>query len=238
MNAKTYYDDVIKNVPLWQKQFPGFATKATFASDDLVHLKDSILSLWENGISSVAANVVFEDVWSEGDEVIFEAQLKDLVDHALKSDLHIENNCSLFMGNIGNPNDDDSLKENWCGAGKMLAIGYDGTFYPCVRFIPFSLVNRQSIEIGNADVGLDLNKIRPFINLTLESQSKQECIECPVATGCAWCQGFNYDDAKSSTIYERATHICEMHKARVRANNYYWNKLESKHKLERKNGTI
>lgn len=50
-----------------------------------------------------------------------------------------------------------------------------------------------------------------------------------VATGCAWCRSsLNYDYADSSTIFQRATYLCLMHKARVRANNYFWNKLEKK----------
>ena len=44
----------------------------------------------------------------------------------------------------------------------------------------------------------------------------------------------NYDAAKTHTVYERATAICLMHKARVRANNYYWNKLYRKLELEGK----
>ena len=42
----------------------------------------------------------------------------------------------------------------------------------------------------------------------------------------------NYDAAKTNTIYQRSTAICLMHKARVRANNYYWNKLYRKLELE------
>lgn len=53
-----------------------------------------------------------------------------------------------------------------------------------------------------------------------------------MASGCAWCQGENYDAADSPTIYQRSTAICKMHKARVRANNYYWNKLYRKLELE------
>jgi hypothetical protein len=45
-------------------------------------------------------------------------------------------------------------------------------------------------------------------------------------------QGENYDAAETPTAYQRATAICKMHKARVRANNYYWNKLYRKLELE------
>ena len=73
--------------------------------------------------------------------------------------------------------------------------------------------------------GIDKNLLRPFLTLDRTTQSPQKCIECDVASGCAWCQGENYDSAKTNTIFERSTAICLMHKARVRANNYYWNKL-------------
>ena len=114
---------------------------------------------------------------------------------------------------------------NWCGAGKMLAIDCKGNFYPCHRFTPFSLVNKKAISIGNCFEGIDNNKLRPFLSLDLSTQSSTECINCKVATGCAWCQGANYDSADNDTIYQRATYLCKMHKARVRANNYYWHKL-------------
>ncbi|MGL5641359.1 MAG: radical SAM protein, partial [Paraclostridium sp.] len=70
------YNDVVKNVPLWMQQFPHQATKATFSHDDLPYLKDSIISLWELGIKTVLANLVYEDVWEDGDDDLFEEQLK------------------------------------------------------------------------------------------------------------------------------------------------------------------
>lgn len=87
--------------------------------------------------------------------------------------------------------------------------------------------------IGNVRDGINSNLLRPFLALDRTSQSPQKCLECEVASGCAWCQGENYDSAETNTIYQRATAICLMHKARVRANNYYWNKLYKK--LEREN---
>ena len=74
--------------------------------------------------------------------------------------------------------------------------------------------------------------LRPFLTLDRWSQSTQECIDCDVAGGCAWCQGENYDAAATNTIFQRSIAICKMHKARVRANNYYWNKLYRKLELE------
>ena len=49
---------------------------------------------------------------------------------------------------------------------------------------------------------------------------------CKIARGCAWCQGFNYDAATTPTIYQRATYICRMHKARVRSNERYFRAVD------------
>lgn len=110
----------------------------------------------------------------------------------------------------------------------MLAVDHRGNFYPCVRFVGFSLQRREPLMIGNCFTGIDPNRLRSFLTLDMVSQSATECIDCGVATGCAWCQGANYDFADTETIFQRATSLCKMHKARVRANNYFWNKLGRK----------
>lgn len=220
------YDDIMKNVPLWLEQFPEAETKATFSHDDLPHLKDSVIDLWKKDIKVVAANVVFEDVWEDGDDEIFELQLKELADYILENDMWKTHSVRFFEPGIGFPLTDDDLKSNWCGAGHMLAIDTEGNFFPCVRFYDFSLVNRKGFRIGNIEDGLNLDKIRPFMGLNLKNQSPAECLNCEVAGGCAWCQGNNYDLADSDTIYQRATFACKMHKANVRANEYFWEKFE------------
>lgn len=107
----------------------------------------------------------------------------------------------------------------------MLAIDANGNFYPCTRFASYALREKKPIIIGNIYDGIDKNRLRPFLTLDRTTQSPHECIECEVATGCAWCQGENYDAADTDTIFQRSTAICKMHKARVRANNYYWYRL-------------
>jgi len=227
-NGKGSYNDVIKNIPLWISQFPDASTKVTISRDDIPYIKESVLHLWELGIKSVNINVVFEDVWKEGDDEKFEQQLMELGDYIIEHKLYENHHCSFFSENIGKPNFDN---QNWCGAGKMLAVDYQGNFYPCVRFTPFSMENKQAIVTGNCYEGINLNKLRPFLTLDKKTQSTEECINCEVATGCAWCQGANYDFADNETIYQRSTCICKMHKARVRANKYFWNKLENVNNL-------
>ena len=107
----------------------------------------------------------------------------------------------------------------------MLAVDAAGNLYPCTRFAQYSLREKPAWIIGNIDTWIDSNILRPFLTLDRTTQSRKECVDCEVASGCAWCQGENYDAAGTHTVFERSTAICKMHKARVRANNYYWNKL-------------
>ena len=127
----------------------------------------------------------------------------------------------------------DRIKQNdnWCGAGRMLSVDSQGFFYPCTRFAQYSLRDKKARIVGDIFNGIDKNKLRPFLTLDICAQSPLKCIECEVAEGCAWCQGENYDAADTDTIFQRSTAICKMHKARVRANNYYWNKLYRKLEL-------
>lgn len=226
------YNDVVKNIPLWLQQFPNAATKVTISSADISYIKDSVLHLYSLGIRQVNINCVFEDVWKEGDDIKFENQLILLADAIIDGGYYNDYACSFFSEHIGKPMDSKHENQNWCGAGKMLSIDAAGNFYPCTRFAQYSLRNKNAWIIGNINDGIDSNKLRPFLTLDRCTQSTQECIDCEVASGCAWCQGENYDAADSPTIYQRATAICKMHKARVRANNYYWNKLYRKLELE------
>ncbi len=231
------YDDVVRNIPLWLEQFPKGGTKVTISSADIPFIKDSVLHLYSLGIHEVNINVVFENVWKEGDDAKFENQLLELADAIIDAEYYKDYACSFFNDQIGRPLDEIEDNRNWCGAGKMLAVDATGNFYPCNRFTQFSLRTKEAITIGNIKSGIDMNLLRPFLTLDRTTQSPQKCIDCEVASGCAWCQGENYDAADTDTIYQRSTAICKMHKARVRANNYYWNKLYRKLEQENKEGS-
>ncbi len=228
------YRDVVRNIPLWLEQFPGGATKVTISSADIPYIKESVLHLYSLGIHEVNINCVFEDVWQEGDDNLFEEQLMRLADAIIDGDYYKDFACSFFSERLGKPLDKERQNQNWCGAGRMLSVDAEGNFYPCTRFAQYSLREKKAWIIGNIHDGIDKNKLRPFLTLDRCTQSTQECVDCEVAEGCAWCQGENYDAAETPTVYQRATAICKMHKARVRANNYYWNKLFRKLELKGK----
>jgi hypothetical protein len=74
------------------------------------------------------------------------------------------------------------------------------------------------------------------INIAIDAIQfiEAQCLKCEVASGCPFCQGFNYDEAETPTNFSRATYICKMHKARVRANNYYFARLFNKKGIRKK----
>ena len=156
------YVDVVRNIPLWLSQFPSGATKVTISSDDIPYIKESVLHLYSLGIKEVNINVVFEDVWKDGDDVKFENQLISLADEIIDNGLYHDYTCSFFAEHIGKPMDPINDNGNWCGAGKMLAVDAAGNFYPCTRFAAYSLRDKEPIIIGNVNDGIDKNLLRPF----------------------------------------------------------------------------
>jgi uncharacterized protein len=223
-NGEGTHDQVVKNVGLWLQRSHDPSTKVTFSHDTIPYVAESILYLFSLGIPVVNANVVFEDVWQPGDDDLFEEQLNLLGDAIIDQGLWKKHECSLFSRLCGAPLT-ERHDTTWCGAGKhMLAVDANGLFYPCVRFTDFSLAKQPPIIIGNTQRGLDQKALEPFCGLTRSNQSSDECMSCEVAQGCAWCLGFNYDD--SGVLYKRATYLCKMHKARVRANRRFWSRID------------
>lgn len=222
------YDEIVKNIPLWIKQFPGQRfTKVTFASEDLCYLKESIIHLWEMGLVSIAANVVFEDVWKPGDEQIYEKQLKLLADYVIENQLWDSYSVRFFDPSTGFQLTKQDRTINYCGSGKMMAFDTEGNLYPCIRFLDFCLTSENGSGnacVGNYITGINQNKLRPFEKLSINAIDDEECKNCEIASGCATCSGMNYDDSGKRTIYHRAKYICKMQKAQIRANQYFWNR--------------
>ena len=90
-NGKGSYKNVVKNIPLWLEQFPDITTKVTVSSADLPFVKESVLHLWNLGIKGIYINVVYENEWKEGDDLIFENQLTELADIILEKEYYKTN---------------------------------------------------------------------------------------------------------------------------------------------------
>ncbi|MCL2717961.1 MAG: radical SAM peptide maturase, CXXX-repeat target family [Lachnospiraceae bacterium] len=227
------YDIVRKNIELLLKKFPESVTKVTISHEDIPYIKESIIHLWELGLNEIPANVVFEDVWKEGDAELFEKQLVELADYIVDNCLWNKFNCSLFQENIGFHYKEKDTMLSVCGTGKMISVDAKGDIYSCIRFMDYSLVNKKAIRYGNIREGIDKDKIRPFNALSIKYLSPQKCLDCMINSECSYCAGYNYDASEKDTLFDREVSICEMHKARVRANRYYWARLYNEHGIRR-----
>lgn len=202
-------------------------TKYTIAPGNLRLFADSVRHLvLEEGVDTLFCNCVFEQGWTLDHAGELYRQLKQVSDMVRESgtDTYI----SILDWEAGEPIP-DSETQNWCGGnGRMLAFDTDGTVLPCMRYSGVSMSNRPLYRIGDCRCGIarredDARRLAGLQAITRQSQSRQECLECPIARGCAWCTAYNYE--VTGTPDRRVTFICEMHKARVLAQCYHHNRL-------------
>ena len=110
----------------------------------------------------------------------------------------------------------------------MLSFDVDGTVLPCMRYSSISIDSQPLYRIGDINSGIarredDARRLATLRRITRQSQSEPRCLQCPIASGCAWCTAYNYE--RTGTPDKRVTYICDMHKARVLAQCYHHNRL-------------
>ena len=210
-------------------------TKVTIAPENLKNLNTIVDFFAKDGMEVILANPVYEAKWNQEHARIYYEELIKLADKMLEYD---ELYCSRFMERSYHPmlTSDD---KNWCGGdGNMLAFDPDGIAYPCLRYMESSLGGSQPpLIVGNVEDGIyntpETLKIKNELNcITRRSQSTDECFHCPIATGCAWCSAWNYQENGSAN--KRSTNICWMHRAEAIANVYYWNMKYIKENREKR----
>jgi uncharacterized protein len=213
----------------------GTSTKMTLAPSNISYLYDAVRNLYENiGLHIVYSNCVYEEGWEFKHSVELYNQMIKVADYIIDNDLYSDLYVSLFNEDINRRNVDNN---SYCGGnGDMLAIGTDGKCYPCLRFMDYALTSQKEQCIGDIFKGIDGYENNPWLKkleaVTFTSQSPQKCIDCPVSGECGLCTAYNYD--KFGDPDKRATFICDMHKARVCANSYFWNKLYKKLGVDKK----
>ena len=228
------YDKAIAAVRHYVDVLGGkMGSKMTLSPANVMYTFDAVKGLIEQGYKEINLNCVFEKGWEEKDATILYKQLEQLSDYILENNLEDELYISMYEENLFHPKDKNDT-QNWCGGnGAMISVDWKGDIYPCIRYMESSLGNNiEPIIIGNVNDGIMTNaKCRNCImslkGVNRINQSTEECINCPIAEGCAWCQAYNYQD--SGDFHHRATYICIMHKARALANCYFWNLYYWKH---------
>lgn len=210
-------------------------TKATIAPENLEKVDEMINFFYAEGLTEISANPVFEHPWTVEEAKIYYSKLLTLANFLLK---HDDAYISLFQEDIFEPMP-KADNRNWCGGtGAMIAFDPDGVAYPCIRYMESSLPSdRAPLIIGNVDRGIYKTLPEKFLfhklnSITRRSQSTDECFNCPIAKGCAWCSAENY--VEFGTVNKRSTNICNMHKARSLANCYFWNTYYRRNNIEKR----
>ena len=228
------YDKAIMGVRHYVDVLGGvMGSKMTLAPANIPYTFEAVKGLIDQGYTEINLNCVFEKGWTEEHATILYHQLIQLSNYILENNLEDKLYIAMFEESFFKPKDKTDT-QNWCGGnGAMISVDWKGDIYPCIRYMESSLGNNiEPIIIGNVNDGIMTNaKCKACINelkvVNRLSQSTEECINCPIAEGCAWCQAYNYQD--SGDFRHRATYICIMHKARALANCYFWNLYYWKH---------
>lgn len=223
------YEYAVAAIKDWTSKGLYMGSKITIAPGNVEFLSSAVKHMVELNYADIHANCVFEKGWEPEHEIILYNQLKDLADYFIENKLYTDVYFRMF-DHAGFQPLTENDNNNWCGGdGRMLAISPDGYYYPCLRFMETSLGDCQEPfiigEVGR-DIGEEQewkDRVNCLYGITRESQSTQECYNCPVARGCSWCTAYNYQE--NGTPDSRCTYICGMHKAASLANVYYWNKL-------------
>ena len=222
------YDLAIKAAKHYMKHYDQYlGSKMTLSPSNINFTSSALINLWENGYSYIYANCVYEKGWTIEHAKILYNELKKTADYLLNNYLEKIKGTSILNFDLNQQK--NISNRNFCGGdGNMLAIDYKGDLYPCLRYMESSIGQSQSpYIIGNVNDGIGYNQqtkdMIAGLNVTYQSQSPQECLDCPVSSECGWCSALNYQEF--GTINKRTTYTCLMHKARVLANYYYQNKM-------------
>lgn len=233
------YNRILNNIHLHQKNYNKIPlTKMTLSPSNIAYTYEALINLVNEGYTQIPFNCVFEKGWNNSHAKILYYELKKAADYLLNQNLYNKINMRMFREKSFCPMSEYE-NNNWCGGTdmRMIAFDYKGDIFPCIRYMGSSLNNKQEpIKVGNINTGYlitdeEKNNFQLISNITRRSQSTDECFYCPVAEGCSWCSGYNYEEF--GTPNKRATYICCMHKAQSLANVYYWNKLYQKLNIDK-----
>lgn len=228
-NGEGSYDKVYSNVKLWVEQYKRTSTKMVISHEDLPFVAESAIHLLQTGLTFIDMNLVVEDTWHTGDDVVFEGQLMKLADYLIDNSIDSMEHLSLFKTNLFLPFRINGYA-NPCGDYNV-TIGVDGRFYSCIRFQKYSLRTKKPRTIGNIYDGINSNLLRPFLSMDNNSVFSDRCKKCEFAKGCRWCAAENYDASDNGTLFQRTETVCSLHKSIVKVSRYYFRRLGLKYRV-------
>lgn len=243
------YDIVIENLYKYRALMPECRpvnTKATISPDNVYYVAESIKNLAGNlQFRKIPMNCVHEEGWQLEHAKILYQQMKEAADWLLNTDYIVksldmragmkpdEREIGLFCDWLFFPRALELSKDAWCGGnGKMIFMQYDGKLYNCNRYSETAIGDpSKDLPIGHVNEGItNVQNVNFLRSATYETMYDDECINCPVGTGCSDCIAYCYEKFGE---FKKAKFICDMHKARSLANVYFWNKYYIKTNQDR-----
>lgn len=208
-----------------KRKYGWLNSKMTFVPGSIQYIASSMKMMLDAGCRHIAGNCAYEPMYTDEDGKALYKQLKEVSQYVIKNSWDVA--IAMLDEQIGGAEQND---RNFCGGtGAMLSFAPDGSAYPCIRYAPISIGKEKAdrVCLGNVQEGglyatdQQRQAKEELDAITMKSQSTEECIHCPVSSGCGWCSGLNYE--MFGTANRRYTGICKVHKARVLAVCWYCN---------------
>ena len=228
-DGKPSYDVAHDAAMDWMARGYKMGSKITMAPANVQYMFECLKQMVLDGYYEINFNTVFEKGWTTADATVIYWQIKQFVDwFFLNVEDPSEYSLSYFNMTSACPLT-PTYNDNWCGTtSAMMAMDPDGKLFTCIRFMESSLGKEiPEYSIGHIDTGLfyteeEKQRIKCLNCITRRSQSEDKCFDCVIASGCAWCTGYNYQEC--GTPDKRVDYSCEVHKARALLTFYFKNK--------------
>lgn len=225
-NGKGSYDLAAR--ASWNELIKGHdASKITISPNNVSYIFEGIKHFINKGHRFVEANCVFEDVWNKESALELYNQLIKLSDWITENNLYDKIFVALLDVKKYTKTPEHMLNHNWCGVGKggMSALDYTGKIYPCIRFMPSSsekdipLLTIGDINNGYLNTERDKENFNLLKQCTRKNLEPEECLKCPISSGCSWCSGQVYEHYNGN-FTQKTTFICDTHKMSALATKY------------------
>ena len=240
-DGKGSYDLAIK-AALKEKEYGGDGTKITLSPDNINYLFNGIKNMVGLGFHYINVNCCFENIWENTNPELLLIELIKISNWIKENNLYDKIYITLLNSDNYTPINQEELNKSWCGAGDnggMLALDYQGNYYPCIRFMKSSLgENIKPIIIGNNEHGLfftkqEKNNQKCLQNCTRKNLSSEECLKCSIASGCSWCVGHDY--SYYGNLNQKTNFICNMYKISALGTKYLTKIMNDKENFDKIN---
>lgn len=202
--------------------------KATYCHKTIGGWGEGVINLIELGFRDIAANVIFEEVWTEEDALGIAAQMFKVVDYMFERG--IEEKVNIMQINPGGldmrhftPGAARSEESNFCGSCvHMRCLGYDGLVYGCNRFCTME----NPIPIGRLENGKIVINRPDFVAEVARQYERwpDECRACAYRRECPSCAAIPYEQDGPEAFYSRKPQ-CGFTLAMTAARLYFKSKL-------------